>query len=253
MTISIVGSGNVASVLSKLMLRSGHEICEIISRNEATGKQLAEEIGCRQHTNIYGVNDKSQLVVLCINDLGIKKIAEGGNYGNRLLLHTAGSMSMYILSKAAVNYGVLYPLQSLRKEMKEIPEIPFLIDANSEEAYTLLSDLANDLSSQVRRANDEERLKLHLAAVVSSNFSNHLYRLAEDYCKQEGVEFGLLLPLIKETAVRLAQHSPANMQTGPAIRGDEETIQLHLSLLNRYPDLQKIYAVLSESISKMKS
>ena len=49
---------------------------------------------------------------------------------------------------------------------------------------------------------DDQRLKLHLAAVLCNNFVNHLYALTERYCKMEGLDFQLLLPLIKETAAR---------------------------------------------------
>jgi len=39
------------------------------------------------------------------------------------------------------------------------------------------------------------------------------------------INFNLLLPLISETANRLQYGSPGQMQTGPAIRNDIETIQ----------------------------
>ena len=52
--------------------------------------------------------------------------------------------------------------------------------------------------------NDEERLKLHVAAVIVSNFTNHLYAIAEEFCTSEHVDFNLLKPLIMETANRIA-------------------------------------------------
>jgi predicted short-subunit dehydrogenase-like oxidoreductase (DUF2520 family) len=97
-------------------------------------------------------------------------------------------------------------------------------------------------------ADDKERLKLHVAAVIVSNFSNHLYKLAEDYCKKEGLDFKQLLPLIEETAQRLKTISPSNSQTGPAIRHDRATIEQHLNLLEKYPQLKKIYEVMTQSI-----
>ena len=99
-------------------------------------------------------------------------------------------------------------------------------------------------------AGDNARAKLHVAAVVVSNFTNHLYKLAEDYCRKEGLDFKQLLPLIEETALRLKSTSPSAAQTGPALRHDKETIQKHLSLLAAHPQLKNMYLLLTESIQQ---
>src|SRR5690606_7189543 len=111
----------------------------------------------------------------------------------------------------------------------------------------VLRDFAGTLSASTGEANDEKRMKLHVAAVVSSNFVNHLYALAEDYCRKEELDFPLLYPLIRETAVRLRSFSPAALQTGPAVRGDAPTITRHLALLNTHPELQELYRLLTAS------
>jgi hypothetical protein len=75
-----------------------------------------------------------------------------------------------------------------------------------------------------------------------------LYKLAEDYCKKEGLDFKQLIPLIEETAQRLKTISPAEAQTGPAIRHDGPTIEQHRSVLEKYLHLKKIYEMMTESI-----
>ena len=50
--------------------------------------------------------------------------------------------------------------------------IPILIDGNSAETTAMLRQFAESWSGNVKVANDEERLKLHVAAVVACNFSN---------------------------------------------------------------------------------
>ena len=98
------------------------------------------------------------------------------------------------------------------------------------------------------KADTESRTKLHVAAVLVSNFTNHLYKLASDYCRKEGLDFKQLQPLIEETALRLRNMSPSEVQTGPAIRQDEETIQKHLELLKNDPGLKEIYEQMTRSI-----
>ena len=99
----------------------------------------------------------------------------------------------------------------------------------------------------------EERLKLHVAAVIVNNFTNHLYALAEKYCQKEGLNFHQLLPLIEETTKRLKTTSPIDAMTGPALRHDQDTIQKHLELLAKHPQLQKIYRLLTESIQETRT
>jgi predicted short-subunit dehydrogenase-like oxidoreductase (DUF2520 family) len=125
------------------------------------------------------------------------------------------------------------------------------VDANSPEKAELLKSLALTISTQVQIASDDQRLRLHVAAVIVSNFTNHLYALAEDYCKKEGVDFKMLHPLISEVANRIQYASPHEMQTGPAIRNDQITIARHLDLLKDLPELQELYASLSAGIQSM--
>ena len=60
--------------------------------------------------------------------------------------------------------------------------------------------------------------------------------------------FDLIRSLIAETAAKVQAHLPAEVQTGPAIRKDEITIQKHLELLKDQPQFQEIYRLLSQSI-----
>lgn len=163
-------------------------------------------------------------------------------------MHTCGAVHKDVLKGSSAHYGVLYPLQSLRKENPHIPPVPFLVDGNTGFAKKEISLFAKTLSPVVSEANDEERMKLHVSAVVVSNFTNHLYALTKEFCDNEGVDFSLLLPLIHEVSLRLAYYAPAEMQTGPASRGDLQTIETHRDLLEKYPQLQNIYQLLSESI-----
>ncbi len=75
-----------------------------------------------------------------------------------------------------------------------------------------------------------------------------MYSIAEDYCKKEKVDFNILKPLIMETAQRVMEHSPAEVQTGPAVRKDIQTMDKHLRLLVNYPKLRTTYLRITDSI-----
>lgn len=250
MEIVIIGSGNVASVLGRLCKQKGHEIVQVVSRNAAHAKLLADELSCAYADYNEKLNESAGLYIIAVADSALQELNSHISLGNKLILHTAGSVSKDVLKDISHNYGVLYPLQSLRKEMNYETDIPFLIDGNTTETTTLVEDFAGTLSSIVTKTTDDERLKLHVAAVMVSNFTNHLYALAESFCKKENVDFNLLNPLIKETAERIQKFSPAAVQTGPAVRNDIFTIEKHLRILSEHPQLKYIYIKLTDSIMK---
>jgi predicted short-subunit dehydrogenase-like oxidoreductase (DUF2520 family) len=248
MRIVIIGSGNVATILGRLIQKAGHEILQVVSRDATHARALAGELQSSYADQDGTIDKNADLYLIAVKDSALYELNKSFNVGNKLVLHTAGSISKDVLQSISTNYGVLYPLQSLRKEMDTTAVIPLLIDGNTNEAIVLIEDFAHSISDSVSVAGDEERLKLHVAAVIVSNFTNHLYALAEQFCVQENVDFKMLVPLIRETADRVASNSPAAVQTGPALRNDIFTLDKHLRLLNAYPKLKYLYLKFTESI-----
>ena len=248
MKIVIIGSGNVATVLGRVFKQNNHQVIQVMSRHIAHAKILADELGC-SYTNYDGETDMSaDLYLVAINDGVLFDLNKSFKLGNKLIIHTAGSITKDVLKEISTNYGILYPLQSLRKEIATPPEIPLLVDGNTAEAIILIEDFAKSLSSMVKRTTDEERLKLHVAGVFVNNFTNHLYSVTEDFCKKENLDFKILFPLIEETTRRVIKFSPKDVQTGPAFRNDVFTLDKHLRLLTTHPKLKYLYLKLTDSI-----
>jgi predicted short-subunit dehydrogenase-like oxidoreductase (DUF2520 family) len=249
MNVVIIGAGNVATVLGRLMKGAGYQIVQVISRKMDTAQILADELHCGATNNFEAIDKTASLYIVAMSDAALNDLKENINVGDKVIVHTAGSVSKEVLKDVSTNYGVLYPLQSLRKENTGIHlNIPVLIDANNAYTLNVIETLANSIASPVMMANDEYRQKIHVAAVVVSNFVNHLYSLAYDFCSKENLDFKILLPLIEETASRLHQHSPNEMQTGPAVRKDIITLDKHLRLLTAHPRLRNIYLKITDSI-----
>ena len=248
MKIVIIGSGNVATVLGKKIKASGHTILQVLSRNIESAKVLADLFECAYGDYQMGADMSADLYLFAVADTALFEMDKYFVLGGRLAIHTAGSVSKDVLQKVSVNYGVLYPLQSLRKEIQTIPEIPFFIDANNETSLKTLQEFAGKLSTSVTQASDEQRAKMHTAAVIVSNFINHLFIQANDFCEKENLDFKMLQPLIEETAFRLRDHAAKDLQTGPAVRNDVYTLQKHLQILSAHPKLKYLYVKLTDSI-----
>ncbi|MBK8143150.1 MAG: DUF2520 domain-containing protein [Chitinophagaceae bacterium] len=253
MDIVIIGSGNVAAVLGRKFKAAGHTILQIYSRNAAAASELAYEWDTESTNYKITINKNADVYIIAVSDDAIDDVTADLKLPGKIVVHTAASVPKEVLKNVTTHYGVFYPLQSLRKEMKSLPDTPIFYDGSDELTKRKLESLAKSiLREKVTEAGDEARLKLHIAAVVVSNFTNHLYALAETFCRKEGLDFKQLLPLIEETALRIKDVSPHEAQTGPAARHDKETIQKHLELLKDHPQLKNIYLLLTESIQQEK-
>ena len=172
MKVALVGSGNVATVLGKVMHKAGHEIVQVLSRNENHAKELADVFNCAYGTFTSPDYKEADLYLLAITDTALYHLDQYMQLGKRLVVHTAGSVSKEVLKNVSSRYGILYPLQSLIKESGEIPEIPFLVDGNNPETSNLIKEFSKTLSTDVTVADDQERLRFHVAAVLVNNFTN---------------------------------------------------------------------------------
>ena len=76
-----------------------------------------------------------------------------------------------------------------------------------------------------------------------------MYTQAKNICDNSNIDFNILKPLINETVHKLTQKNPKDIQTGPAIRNDSNTIERHLKTLKE--DQQKeLYTMLTKAIQK---
>jgi predicted short-subunit dehydrogenase-like oxidoreductase (DUF2520 family) len=249
-SISFIGSGNVATHLAYNFFNNGFTINEIFSKSKENAEYLASKTNALASNSINQINTISDIYIISIKDDVINDVIRELPFKNKLIVHTSGSTPMSIL-KDFDNYGIFYPLQTFSKEKNvNMAEVPFCIEASNNNIQQLLLDLGKTISKNVCLINSEQRKKLHLAAVFACNFTNYMYQIANDITSENNVDFNILRPLILETAKKIQENSPASMQTGPAIRNDEEVINNHLEQLANSKSYQEIYKIITKSIIK---
>lgn len=247
----MIGSGNVAAVLGRKFRAAGHIIVQVFSRNATAASELAYEWDTESTNYKSMIRKSADVYIIAVNDDAIADVAKDLQLPGQVVAHTAASVPKEALAGVTEHYGVFYPLQSLRREMLMLPDVPLVVEGSDTLTIQKLTTLARSISPErTGEAGADTRLRLHVAAVMVSNFTNHLYKLAADYCKAENLDFRQLLPLIQETANRLQNSPAAEAQTGPAIRHDQDTIRKHLAMLDPYPALKNIYLLLTESIQQ---
>ena len=251
MNIVCIGSGNVATHLAIAFKAMGAEIIQVWSSDSRNAEILAALTKAKAFRNWEELDRSADCYIIAVKDDVIAAVASHLKGVKGIVLHTSGATAMEVLSGAGSGYGVLYPLQTFSKtKAVDLTKVPFCIEGNDPETLEKISTIAQLLSANVSVVSTEQRMILHLAAVFASNFSNHLYHLSSQLLEEHQLKFDLLRPLILETAQKVQSALPIEVQTGPAVRNDQKTMEKHLDLLKNSPELQQLYQTLSNSIKK---
>ena len=250
-SIVFVGAGNLATALAKALYYKGFRIEQIYSRTVESARMLAHKVEASYTTHLPDLYPDADLYIVALKDSALIELLPQivAHKKEALLVHTAGSIPMSVWQGETSRYGVFYPMQTFSK-LREVAfdEIPFFIEARQPEDVELLKMIASVLSKKVYEADSEQRKSLHLAAVFTCNFTNHMYVLAAELLKRYQLPFDVMLPLIDETAMKVHSLEPHKAQTGPAMRYDLNVINNHLAMLAGDAEMQQLYEQISQSI-----
>lgn len=253
-TFITIGSGSVATHLSKALVASGMSCRGVYSRTKTHAEELARALGSKCLASVDEAWESDvDFVLLAVSDNALVRLSEEMSDGRAIapiVLHTSGATPMDVLQRAK-DHGVLYPLQTFSKEREiTVSDIPLFLEASSSRSRVMLEEIAHALGTkQITFCNSLQRRHLHVAAVFACNFVNHMYASAYEVMDMGDLPPETLMPLMKETLNKLNTMSPTAGQTGPAVRGDSATIERHLELLQNRSDLSLLYTEVSRSIT----
>ena len=252
-TIFLIGAGNVGYHLGRHLVDRGCRVTGVFSRSIEKSQALSRRTGIPPCHTFNEVDPTADLYLLAVSDTAIAPVARSLfqlGIRDKLLVHTSGATPSSALRPYSTRYGVFYPLQTFSRERAiDFSKIPLCVHANRPEDEAMLIRLGEQLSETAYRIDDRQRAVLHVAAVFVNNFPNHLFQIGYDILEQASLPFDLLRPLIEETAAKVQAHHPADMQTGPAVRSDQTTVDRHLAYLENQPQLRELYRLLTRHIN----
>lgn len=252
MNYLLIGSGNIAWFLAQELSAGGHTCSGIYARNKSEGHRLAATYNVPFYESLSDLYDGPDACFLAVPDNAIAEVCSQLSFNSTVLIHTAGSADISLLNSAAKLYGVLWPVYSIRKEnLPQHGQVPLVWEANNRLAARIIRILATTMSTIERELDGTQRKKLHLAAVMSNNFCNHLIALATSICREAGVPLSMLLPILQQTFAPEQMSYAASLQTGPAVRRDTATIEEHMALLALHPQWQEVYRAVTASIMQL--
>lgn len=236
MKIVLIGRGRLATNLEHALLSAGHEVASINSRT------------------LEALPLEADVYIVAVKDAALADVIRAATKGreSQLFVHTAGSMPMDIFKGLTVHYGVFYPMQTFSKErLVDFNDISVFLETNDAVSMERLKMLSTTLTTYIYELDSEGRKHLHLAAVFACNFVNHCYALSAEVLAAKGLPFSVMLPLVDETAQKVHELSPREAQTGPAVRGDQNVMQMQANMLAGNPAVKQIYEALSNDIQRL--
>jgi len=248
--IALVGAGNVATWIAReLKGNKDFPVGQVFSRSMPNACEVAQIVGAEPIDDIRSLSPHCDVYLFALKDDCYSEVLSQIPFQMPLALLTAGTLSQNILAPYAQRYGVVYPLQTFSKNMsfKDL-QVPLCLESSKLlEQKDKVYRLARILSEDIYDVDENQRFTLHLAAVYACNFSNAMVHIADDILQDKNMSLKMLYPLLQNTAAKWQSMSPADAQTGPARRDDQQIMQRHLEELND-EELKKIYQLVSEYI-----
>ena len=152
LTVSFIGSGNLAWHLAPALDNVGYSVREVYSRNP---KHAASLVGRLYQAEVKATLDfstsSSDVFIISVSDDVIQDIVrEIILPEDAILVHTSGSQPLSVLGYAATpNLGVFYPLQTFSKAKKvDFKDIPIFVECETEDAERVLIKMAKAISGK---------------------------------------------------------------------------------------------------------
>lgn len=253
--INIIGAGNVAFRMALFLQNAGHNVVSVFARDIEKAEKIVRALK-RAKSDAVAIDSfqlipHADIIILAVSDNAIAEVASQLPHKGDFTVHTSGATPMSVLVDAGLaNCGIFYPLMTLSMNRDlDIRLVPFLLEYANEDGKKILVNLVNSLKAEYKICDSYKRLQFHTAAIFTTNFINYSLSLAYDISHPD---FVFLLPSAIESVRKAFLNTPAVSQTGPAKRGDTNTIGKHIDVLSeeKFAEHLEVYKFLTEKIYK---
>ena len=258
-TAAIIGAGRAGKSLALSLTKTSCRIDFIVDPAPFT---LA--VDCPIYTGLCDVSQTVDLLLICVPDREIitvlRELAEHPQLQHTTVLHLSGASNLSPYENLAQHsfrgFGMLHPLYSFPQLATTMPE-KLLYSINGDEVgLSAARELCLLLQGQTIVVRQEKAVLYHALAVIMSNFPQALAimtaelssEVTPDADEQMLLRRGLQALLLQSVAGQ-SPANPAAELTGPARRGDVNTIRAHLrELKQRDENLMDLYLRFSQII-----
>ena len=242
MRLGIAGGGRAAWAFGSAWRRIGWPVAGVWLRDES--RSAIADLLETPRRELAELADRSELLLLAVSDRAIDGVAERIPDTNAILFHASGSLT-------AIRGGFsLHPLRALPPVGAEsdLRDALLVFEGNHRD---VAENIAGAVGARFASIDPRQKAMYHAAAVFGSNYVAAVLDIAEALMQRAGIEDvrNDLVALAGSAIRNWSAHTGPERFTGPAARGDRETIERHLAALARDPQLASVYELLADYIA----
>jgi predicted short-subunit dehydrogenase-like oxidoreductase (DUF2520 family) len=262
--ITIIGAGNLGSVLAQSLRRSGYRIDEIVARaggrSLKAAQTLARKVSARAATQSKA-KMTAEVIWLCVPDGQIAPaasfIAKSDGWKGRVALHSSGALTsdeLNILRRQGAAVASVHPLMTFVRETAVTPsllaKVPFAIEGDAA-AVRVARGIVKQLGGVAYSIRKEDKAAYHAWGTFASPLFTALLATTERVAASAGVRGSAarkrMLPILQQTLAHYAALGGADAFSGPLIRGDVAIVTRHLRVLRKTPPAREVYVALARA------
>lgn len=259
--IAIVGPGNLGSALAVALRRAGYPLEIVLSRRTASSRQrartLAREVGADLQNDL-GISN-ARVIWFCVPDSQIasvsSQVAEKLKRGKGLIaLHSSGALTsdeLKGLQKKGARTASVHPLMTfVAGSQPSLSGVPFAIEGDAT-ALRVARRIVNQLGGDAYSIRKNDKAAYHAWGAFASPLLTSLLAASERVAKLAGVDqesaHRRVIPILLQTLANYASFGAAGAFSGPIVRGDVDTVKLHLRVLKSVPSARSAYVALAQA------
>ena len=215
-SVRIIGGGRAGGAMAAALAEVGWQVRPVLGRSAPPDEVAAAAVDV-------------DLVLIATPDTAVAEVAAAVEPSTAAVAHLAGSLGLDAVAPHP-RAAALHPLVALPDAAvgarRLLAGCWFAVAGDR-----IVHQVVAGLGGRAFEVADGDRAAYHAAAVVASNHLVALLGQAERIGAQAGVRLDALLDLVRATVDNVEELGPAAALTGPAARGDETTIERHLSAI----------------------
>lgn len=256
MKIGFIGAGKVGTSLGKLFVQHGVTVTGYFSKTPAHAGQAAEFTQTRRFDTLRDICEASDTLFVTTPDGVIARMwndMAALPIKSKCICHCSGALPSAVFDGAQARGArvcSVHPLLAVSDRFSAWEQLEGAF-------FTLEGDCAQEMAQLMQRCGAQtaviaaqDKARYHLAACVVSNLAVGLSAWGMQLLEQCGFTAEqarkALTPLILGNAQAVCEKGPQDALTGPAERGDLETIRAHMQCLD--PGEQALYAMLTRRL-----
>lgn len=257
--IGFVGAGRLGTSVASALHRGGYRVVAVNSRSASSAEAFTERVpGCAPVATPQDVADIAGAVFITTPDGEIEKICKEVTWRTgQAVVHCSGVLPVAKLASAqetGARTGGLHPLQTFpnRDSSGLIPGASAAVGSEDPALLDWLQKTAYAIELRPFTIRDEHRSAYHASAVMACGFVAALMGLAAEMWEVMGISraeaLAALRPLTAATVEGVGRDGLPAAFTGPAVRGDVESVRMHLETTARHsPEMGLVYAAIARA------